>query len=34
MNSSGYSKTSLVKKLGIKEGFSIKVVHPPDEYFN
>jgi hypothetical protein len=29
---SGYSETSLVKKLGIKEGYSIKVIDVPQEY--
>ena len=28
----GYSKTPLVKKLGIKEGFRVYIVHPPDNY--
>ena len=31
---SGYSGTPLVKKLGIKEGFKIKVVNAPDNYLN
>ena len=31
---SGYSKTPLVKKLGIKEGFKIKLFNIPDYYFN
>ncbi len=30
----GYSKTSLSKKLGIKEGFKIIVYNPPDYYFD
>jgi Protein of unknown function (DUF3052) len=30
---SGYSGTPLAKKLGIKEGFHIKLVNPPDYYF-
>ena len=30
----GYSKTSLVKKLGIKEGFKIRLIHPPVNYFD
>ncbi|MDN3203344.1 DUF3052 domain-containing protein [Algoriphagus sediminis] len=34
MNSSGYSGTPLVKKLGIKEGFRLRIVHPPDGYFS
>jgi hypothetical protein len=29
----GYSRTSLVKKLGIKTGFRISVVNPPVNYF-
>lgn len=29
----GYSATPLVKKLGIKEGFKIEIVNPPDNYF-
>ncbi|GJM30210.1 MAG: DUF3052 domain-containing protein [Cyclobacteriaceae bacterium] len=29
----GYSDTPLGKKLGLKEGFSIKLVHAPDYYF-
>ncbi|HOX83738.1 MAG TPA: DUF3052 family protein [Chryseolinea sp.] len=31
--SSGYSGTPLAKKLGIKEGFKIRLVNPPDNYF-
>lgn len=31
---SGYSGMSLAKKLGIKEGFRIKLVNPPDYYFD
>jgi len=30
---SGYSGTPLVKKLGIKEGFKIKLINPPGNYF-
>src|ERR1700761_3531168 len=30
----GYSGTPLAKKLGIKEGFQIKLVNPPDHYFD
>jgi predicted CoA-binding protein len=30
----GYSKRSLVEKLGIQEGFRIAVVNPPDDYKN
>ncbi len=29
----GYSKTPLAKKLGIKDGFFILLVNPPDNYF-
>jgi hypothetical protein len=31
-DSSGYSKTPLLKKLGIKEGFGVAVLNPPPEY--
>ncbi|MDR6809178.1 hypothetical protein J2Y45_006392 [Dyadobacter sp. BE34] len=30
----GYSNTSLVKKLGIKPGFKIRFVDPPEHYFD
>ena len=30
----GYSKTPLVKKLGIKEAFTIKLFNQPDYYFD
>ncbi len=30
----GYSGTPLFKKLGIKQGFKIKIVNAPDNYFN
>jgi hypothetical protein len=30
----GYSATPLQKKLGIKEGFSVYVLQPPDQYFD
>ncbi len=33
MKTAGYSATSLAKKLGIKAGFTIKLVKPPDYYF-
>jgi hypothetical protein len=33
MNNAGYSRTPLVKKIGIKEGFKIKVINFPDNYF-
>jgi hypothetical protein len=28
----GYSKTPLIRKLGIKEGFKIAILNPPDDY--
>jgi len=28
----GYSTTPLFKKLGLKEGFFVKVIHPPGNY--
>ena len=34
MPPSGYSGTPLAKKLGIKEGFKVRLVHPPDHYFD
>ncbi|SEJ72073.1 Protein of unknown function [Dyadobacter sp. SG02] len=30
----GYSNTSLVKKLGIKPGFKVRFVDPPEHYFD
>ncbi len=30
----GYSKTPLVKKIGIKEGFRIMLINVPSNYFN
>ncbi|MCW3109368.1 MAG: hypothetical protein JWQ09_3874 [Segetibacter sp.] len=33
MQTSGYSGTPLVKKLGIKEGYQIRVVNQPGYYF-
>jgi hypothetical protein len=33
MNTAGYSASSLEKKLGLKKGFIIKLVKPPDYYF-
>jgi hypothetical protein len=33
MTNSGYSGTSLAKKLGIKEGFKIRLVNQPEYYF-
>jgi Protein of unknown function (DUF3052) len=34
MANTGYSGTPLAKKLGIKEGFKIRVVNQPINYFN
>ena len=34
MSSSGYSKTSLAKKLGIKAGFAIDLINAPAYYFD
>ena len=34
MTQSGYSGTPLAKKLGIKEGFKIRLVNQPTYYFN
>ncbi len=34
MKTTGYSETPLAKKLGIKEGFKIKIVKAPEDYFN
>mgnify|MGYP003672711550 CR=1 FL=1 len=33
MKTAGYSRTPLAKKLGIKKGFKIRLVNPPDNYF-
>jgi hypothetical protein len=33
MKTAGYSGTPLARKLGIKVGFSIKLVNEPDHYF-
>lgn len=33
MKSAGYSGTPLEKKLGLKPGFIVKIVNPPDYYF-
>jgi hypothetical protein len=33
MNQAGYFGTPLAKKLGIREGFTIKLVNQPDYYF-
>lgn len=34
MAQSGYSGTPLVKKLGIKDGFRIRLVNEPENYFD
>jgi len=34
MDTSGYSGTALAKKLGIKQDYKIKLVNPPDHYFD
>ncbi len=34
MKTAGYSGTPLEKKLGIKNGFKIKIVNEPEGYFN
>ena len=34
MITSGYSGTPLAKKLGIKEGFKIRLINQPDYYFD
>ncbi len=34
MKNAGYSGTPLSKKLGYKEGFKIRLVHPPEYYFD
>ena len=28
----GYSSNPLYKKLGLKEGFTVKLINPPDNY--
>jgi hypothetical protein len=33
VKAAGYSGTPLAKKLGIKEGFIVRLVNPPDYYF-
>jgi len=33
MKTAGYSGTPLAKKLGIKNGFKIKIVNEPEDYF-
>lgn len=34
MQPSGYSGTPLEKKLGIKTGFKIRLINPPENYFD
>lgn len=34
MKTAGYSGTHLTKKLGIKEGFTLRIANPPDYYFD
>ena len=34
MATTGYSGTPLAKKLGIKNGFKVKFINPPDDYFS
>ncbi|HEX9510882.1 MAG TPA: hypothetical protein VF939_10380 [Puia sp.] len=34
MATAGYSGTPLLKKLGLKEGLRIRLIHPPDDYFH
>lgn len=34
MKTTGYSGTPLAKKLGVKEGFNIRIVNQPDHYFD
>jgi hypothetical protein len=34
MTKAGYSGTTLTKKLGIKEGFKIRLVNQPTYYFD
>nr|WP_295930131.1 DUF3052 domain-containing protein [uncultured Dyadobacter sp.] len=33
MNPAGYSRTPLVKKLGLKAGMKVRLVDPPQHYF-
>ena len=33
MQTAGYSGTPLAKKLGIKEGFKMRLINPPEYYF-
>ena len=34
MKATGYSGTPLAKKLGIKPGFKIRLINPPDYYYD
>jgi hypothetical protein len=34
MKTTGYSGTPLAKKLGIKEGYKVRIVNQPDYYFD
>lgn len=34
MQTAGYSQTPLAKKLGLKEGFKVRIIDPPDYYFS
>jgi hypothetical protein len=34
MKSSGYSGTPLEKKLGFREGLKVRIINPPDHYFD
>jgi hypothetical protein len=34
MDTAGYSGTPLAKKLGIKNGYHIRLVNPPENYFS
>ena len=33
MANAGYSGTPLLKKLGLKDGQRVRLLHPPDDYF-
>ncbi len=33
MNTSGYSRTPLTKKLSIKEGFTLQIINEPEGYY-
>ena len=33
MATAGYSGTPLLKKLGLKEGLKVSLLHPPDDYW-